>query len=189
MTIAILLVTVHLANHARLPRDFVQAVAREAAAVWTAAGTELAWAISLQSDAMLRVRPDLNVVLARRCLKTEATNRRVPVASIQFFEGRPTSRVCVSLAAANALLDHEPTLEPRLRHWALRRRMLARMIGRAIAHEIGHYLFASVDHTPQGLMRARHTVNDLVGDSLAPFSVDADDCTLNVQMFDVEKER
>src|SRR5439155_20334682 len=40
---------------------------------------------------------------------------------------------------------------------------LARAMGRALAHELGHYLLASKLHTPGGLMQAVHKTSDLFG--------------------------
>ncbi len=51
---------------------------------------------------------------------------------------------------------------------------LGRMLGRAIAHEVGHYVNRSGVHTRRGLMRATHSVAALTGTSLAPFSMDAE---------------
>jgi hypothetical protein len=36
------------------------------------------------------------------------------------------------------------------------------VMGRAVAHEIGHYLLASRDHTKSGLMRVALDADDLV---------------------------
>ena len=44
-----------------------------------------------------------------------------------------------------------------------RRTFLARALGRALAHEIGHYLLGSKQHTARGLMKARQTAVDLFG--------------------------
>jgi hypothetical protein len=56
---------------------------------------------------------------------------------------------------------------------AEREMLLARAMGRALAHEIGHYLLASKAHTARGLMQAKHTASDLFGAVLTPFAIDA----------------
>ena len=58
---------------------------------------------------------------------------------------------------------------------AIRDRFIAMAIGRAAAHELGHFLRGERQHTTQGLMRARYKTNDLIGDSLVPFQVPADE--------------
>ena len=54
---------------------------------------------------------------------------------------------------------------------AIRDRVIAQAIGRAIAHEIGHFVQQSAQHTPGGLMRPRYSTFDLIGESLEPFGV------------------
>jgi hypothetical protein len=38
--------------------------------------------------------------------------------------------------------------------------LVGRALGRALAHEIGHYLLQTPAHSPVGLMRARRSVDD-----------------------------
>ena len=42
-----------------------------------------------------------------------------------------------------------------------REMLLARAMGRALAHELGHYLLASKVHTPRGLMKAMLSAPEL----------------------------
>jgi hypothetical protein len=46
-------------------------------------------------------------------------------------------------------------LHPALWPAGLREEIVARALGRALAHEIGHYLLRSPHHTSSGLMQAR----------------------------------
>ena len=41
--------------------------------------------------------------------------------------------------------------------------LLARAMGRALAHEMGHYLLASKEHTKNGLMQAHRTATEFFG--------------------------
>jgi hypothetical protein len=41
--------------------------------------------------------------------------------------------------------------------------LLARAMGRALAHELGHYLSASKAHSDKGLMKAVHSASELFG--------------------------
>jgi hypothetical protein len=54
---------------------------------------------------------------------------------------------------------------------ALRQRLMGRVLGRAIAHELGHFLFGSADHAPDGLMRAKHRLDDLTSPFTRAFRV------------------
>ena len=54
---------------------------------------------------------------------------------------------------------------------AIQSRLIARGIGRVIAHELGHYLLQGVEHAVSGLMSSRYLAKDLLGDSLGPFEL------------------
>jgi hypothetical protein len=90
------------------------------------------------------------------------------MASILFIDRKPTTLIAAYPAEVERLLDTvrmdaRPIGE---RPAALRERLMGRVLGRAVAHELGHYLFNSADHTPAGLMRARHRLDELT----SPFS-------------------
>ena len=90
--------------------------------------------------------------------------RHLPMASILFVDGRPSTHITahaghVARSLAGLRLDDLPFAErPRL----IRERVLGRVLGRAIAHEVGHFLLGSRDHAPSGLMRASHRLEHLM---------------------------
>jgi len=55
---------------------------------------------------------------------------------------------------------------------AEREMLLARAMGRALAHEIGHYLFGSKTHSARGLMQATHSAAQFFGYERNAFTVD-----------------
>ena len=68
-----------------------------------------------------------------------------------------------------------------------RRTHLARALGRALAHEIGHYLLASSEHSARGLMKAQLVANDLFGPSRGAFGLtDAQRCDALVRLWSTE---
>ena len=86
------------------------------------------------------------------------TDRVSPVSEgaslgwIEFVDGRPSNVINVSTTAAAALLKASRWSGlPKNVQWVF----LERALARAIAHELGHYLLASRQHTAQGLMRGR----------------------------------
>ena len=97
-----------------------------------------------------------------RLLITDQTSTISDGASlgwIEFVDGRPSNRITVSTGAAAALL--------RASRWnglpkMVQRTFLARAMSRAIAHELGHYLLASREHSPNGLMRGKLTADDIM---------------------------
>ena len=50
--------------------------------------------------------------------------------------------------------------------------LIARTMGRALAHEMGHYLLASKVHTPRGLMRANHSAYEFFATEQSGFRID-----------------
>ena len=86
------------------------------------------------------------------------------LAWIPFVNGEPLNELTVSLPAVHDLRDHGQwngrlfsTLPPHAS--AL---FVQRAIGRAIAHEVGHYVLRSRAHERRGLMRAVFTVNEIM---------------------------
>lgn len=53
------------------------------------------------------------------------------------------------------------------------RRLVGQAVGRVLAHELGHYLLASRQHSPRGLMRASFSLDELQSPDLRPFLLDA----------------
>jgi hypothetical protein len=90
----------------------------------------------------------------------------VAIAWLKFDNGAPTRRILVSKLAAAALLatkswagGRRPLSDGPI---SLQNAALGRIVGRALAHEIGHYLLASPEHADRGLMRAVIPTEELV---------------------------
>ena len=154
--------------------ESVLALARsESARVWSRAGVSIRWVPP--SELPYESSP-LEWLLVR-CADgaTAAADSdspyKVPIAAIRFIAERPTNTIVVNVDNADTLLQRDA---PQLRgepEWFVpfREIRLGRMLGRAIAHEIGHFLTQSGGHTRSGLMRASHSVAALTGPSLGPF--------------------
>jgi len=52
------------------------------------------------------------------------------------------------------------------------RTLLSRALGRALAHEIGHYLLGSKDHSAAGLMKGSHVASDFLAPQRDGFEID-----------------
>jgi hypothetical protein len=152
--------------------DILQTARTETVRIWASARVNVRW---LAGSDLPYTSPSNWVVV--QCVAHHEglvpQARVVPIAAIRFVDFRPTNTIVVSIPNAERLLDRD-VLESRIvgqRFRALRDRRLGRMLGRAIAHEIGHFLSASVAHASIGLMRATHPVSDLIGESLRPFAI------------------
>ncbi len=164
-----LLLATRLAITVATPRELVSAdvatlAAEEADAVWRRAGLDIQWSVGdrpgWQPDA-----PMLYVIFTDRCVGE--ADGAMPLASITFVHGEPTRRIVVCENEVRAVAERG---DPQFRSLPERARdaVTARVIGRAVAHEIGHYLLGP-DHGPAGLMRARHSAAELCAVDTAGF--------------------
>jgi hypothetical protein len=167
-------VTLHLVDRAALSPEVRDELTREAVRPWREAGVDVRWA---SADAVSSGGPEDVYVIVKRDADGAAAGVggpwARPIAAILFVDGAPTTQVsayvsAVERLAAQVRLDDQTWFDhPRLQ----RQRLVGRALGRAIAHEIGHYLFASAAHALGGLMRAQHPIERLLTSSGAGFRV------------------
>jgi hypothetical protein len=131
----------HVDNYARLPSDVLARAEREAARVYEAAGVRVVWIHGddeAERDAGGR---HLRVLL----LGTEMTHRKTAVDRI----GPDV------LGSAARGTDRAYVFTQRIIEVALKGgRDASMMLGRVMAHEIGHLLLSEIGHSPRGIMRA-----------------------------------
>ncbi|HUE86488.1 MAG TPA: hypothetical protein VMO26_10460 [Vicinamibacterales bacterium] len=80
-----------------------------------------------------------------------AGRREHAIAAIVFSGSQPTPVVLASMRAASDLARNAP--EVRAGSPGLRESLTSLVLGRVLAHEVGHFLFESPDHVGEGLMR------------------------------------
>lgn len=100
--------------------------------------------------------------------------RRTPLGSIQFLDGRPQNVIRISRRAAGRLAQDmvvggEPIVSqsPHIHD-----RFIAHAMGRALAHEIGHFLLGTAAHSRHGLMRESHSAAEVLTMSLDRFALE-----------------
>lgn len=97
---------------------------------------------------------------------TAATRNLCDLGATRFVDGVPDPELRVSVTAAREFVRQaRPDWPP-----AIRTLVAARVIGRAAAHELGHYLLGVSEHRPKGLMRAHFDGADLLGPNLGAFA-------------------
>jgi hypothetical protein len=159
----------------------VEGMLAEADAIWRSSGVTFVWRRAADclepyaesSEAgrdlpsMLRVTVDDQV--------GDWTDGVVPLGWIRFDRmGEPGREIHISyrnaqaLLAASAVVVGDQTMMPALQ----RETYLARAMGRALAHELGHYLMASTAHTEHGLMQKRLSARSLFSGRVR-FEIDA----------------
>jgi len=140
----------------------------ETASIWRAAGVEFVWKRAPASPTPAA----LSVVIGHdvRPVREGA----LALGWIYFDESTPGQRLYISYTNVQQLMresvgaigvvDHMPIFE--------REVLMARAIGRALAHELGHYFLASKEHTKNGLMKAHRTAVEFFGPDHRPFKLD-----------------
>lgn len=101
------------------------------------------------------------------------------LGAVRFRAGAPEPTILLFTTAVERLVDEVPAMHRGAEcPPAVRDQMIGRMIGRALAHEIGHVLLRSHGHSPDGLMRAMHRSSDLVAVERNKFALSDDDAKL-----------
>ncbi len=167
-----------LFDRAGLSRHARDEMMHESTRIWRAGGVTVRWSLDSVRTEAIPVAADLtvNVILTREVaedgLKRGSTWQR-PLASILFVDRKPTTLIRAYPLEAERLLEYVRFDEQPLAHRpaGLRFHLVGRALGRAIAHELGHFLFASASHTPVGLMRANHRTDHLLAPAGRDFRI------------------
>ena len=166
-TIPPMIVTVTTA--ADLSPSLVKALLAEADAIWRPSGITLLWQAAArivrpveQREAGPFVPNSLHVVIGEN--RGVGTSSRVPLGWIVFDDVTvPEQEIYVSFANARQMMEEARSVVGIIEQMPIMQReiLLARAMGRALAHELGHYLLASKAHTERGLMKAIMTASEL----------------------------
>ena len=164
-------VTVTVIVASDISPTLVTRVLAEAGDIWRTAGVAIVWRLeSTISPSSLRV------VIGHWTSLIVHDDLSLPLGWITFDDsGAPRQEVYVSYANARALMDQARgsiALSERMPR-AERDTLLGRAMGRALAHEMGHYLLASKAHSVGGLMRARLTATEFFALDRSPFDLDS----------------
>jgi hypothetical protein len=172
-------VTLNVAPNIR--SDTVKGMLAEADVIWRSSGVTFVWRRAAEgpgpdaesSEASRDPLPALRVTVDDEV--GDCKNGVVPLGWIRFDRfGEPGREIHVShrnaqaLLAASSVVVGDLTMMPVLQYDTY----LARAMGRALAHELGHYLLASTAHTEHGLMQKRLSASDFFSGRLR-FEIDA----------------
>jgi hypothetical protein len=151
----------------------VEEALHEADAIWRSNGVAVVWQTS--EDTAASTEGSLSVMFddGKSTLKDSVGT----LGTIVFAGGVPLPYIRLSYSNALELLRERYGGALNQMTLAERRRHVSRALGRALAHELGHYMLASREHTAHGLMKALQTTDDLFGPSRRPFELtDAQRC-------------
>lgn len=102
------------------------------------------------------------------------------LGSIRFIDAVPEPRIAIYPRAIASLVSTVRFAGLDGGKWptSLRDAILGRVTGRALAHELGHFLLRSRHHSSQGLMRAEPFLRDFVSVDCRAFFLSSEDAAL-----------
>jgi hypothetical protein len=152
----------------------------EASAMEEIVGIWARYGVDVRMSAAGGVARDSDVRLSVR-LADHAGLRTAPgtLGSIQFLDGEPQPAITLYQHAIDAIIADITVAGSHELQWptAFREVIVGRVMGRALAHEIGHFLLRSRIHSGTGLMRAPHRTPDLVAGDRQHFGLSAGEQT------------
>ena len=156
-----MVITVHAAS--TISSNLLTFMLREADEIWRRAGITFVWQVTplptapyLRAIALAPYRPSTVRVIVDDEIGRRAESG-VPIGWVIFDDPHaPEPDLHVSRANARRLLATAPSVVGRLDEMPRLQEeiLLGRAMGRALAHEMGHYLLASKAHTGRGVMQA-----------------------------------
>ncbi len=161
---------VSVTSAADISPQLLSRVFAEADAIWRSSGVSFVWQRVARGAATyartVEIGPLVPNTLRLSIGDQRGTpgNGRLPLGWIVFAGGEvPEQEIYLSRANAMALMADARGVVGLIDQMPIAQRemLLARAMGRALAHELGHYLFASKAHTPRGLMKAIVTAAEL----------------------------
>ena len=161
-----LTISVHTAPG--IESSLVDQILEETDAIWEAAGVTFEWNRATQSDG--RNPSMINVTIEDEAL--DFSKRHGPLGWIPFTATGPEPSIHLSRTMAEVLCSQWPNIADKT--IAGHRLLIGRALGRALSHELGHYLFQSRLHTPNGLMRANWPSDELFSPDRRGFELTAE---------------
>ncbi len=148
-----------------LPPSVIAAAIVEAARLWAPYGVDVRAAPP--PDPAAGPAPDAVTLTVVAATPSAGDRLRAPgaLAAIEFDAGGlPSPRIAIYARDVSGFIEHTRVLGASDAQWprAMHEQILARAVGRLLAHEIGHFVLATRGHAPRGLMRAEQTAEDLV---------------------------
>jgi hypothetical protein len=154
-----------------VPDAAVRVLRHDVVAIWRQAGVTIAWvpprsAADSQGDGV-----ELSAVLLRAGV-AQGPTRRTALAALDFVDGVPDRRIRVFVDRAERLLALARSAHGLPVRLADSNVALSRVLGRSLAHEVGHYVLATTTHADSGLMQATHAIVTLARPDRRPFRLD-----------------
>ena len=144
---------------------------REASAIWKLGGVTLDWHATSEPPGS-GGRSTVNVTFDDA--PGSVAGQDVPLGWVT-LDAAGVPEGTIFLSRKNALRLAETIDEYRERPLKFKERLVARALGRALAHELGHYLTGSKEHTVSGLMKGRRLADEFFSTACVGFDVNGDE--------------
>jgi hypothetical protein len=160
----------------------VQAILVEADAIWRPSGISFVWqrtppvsvSYARSGDAAPYLPNTLHLTIGES--RGPGRDGRLALGWIMFDDMTvPAQEIYVSYANARKMMEEARGVVGLIDQMPMMQRetLLSRAMGRALAHELGHYLLASKVHTERGLMKAIMTAVELFTPDSRGFRIEA----------------
>lgn len=149
-----------------VPPAVIESTLRQASKIWATGGLTI----------VRRPVEEADVHLIFEMRPTNPAKQVVPLGWIDFDDDVPRNVIHVSYGNALQLVEDWRAVNgggELSKPWAAEM-ATGRALGRALAHEVGHYILASKVHAKTGLMSARQTARDLFSAGGSGFLIDSD---------------
>jgi hypothetical protein len=174
-------VVVHVFAEPGVSATLISRLLAEAAAIWRASGFEFVWQHvprdPVPSERLREAGPSasstLRIVIGD--YRSPSSQDRWPLGWIVFDDEHvPQPEIYLSHANAKSLMESARGVVGVINQMPASQRevLLARAMGRALAHELGHYLLASKVHTLRGLLQANRSASELFATASPGFQLD-----------------
>ena len=146
----------------------------EASAIWRPTGVTFKWqkaaAVQAEADPPQPTRPRVLIDDSRGTPRGASA----PMGWVKFVDDEPDGDIHISHANAEQFVLKVGGVGGSARRMTPAERflLLGRTLGRALAHELGHYVLKSKEHTTNGLMKGRHSIQEFIGVHRKGFEVD-----------------
>lgn len=114
-------------------------------------------------DRLIAVKSDLEAVPGDASAETA-------LGWVPFVEGRAHQLVYLRVGRARTMIY---AVSPGQRPGAMTDLLVAKLLGRSLAHELGHVLLNSTDHVTTGLMRSLYRAQEVLRDPPDAYTLDA----------------
>ncbi len=144
----------------RLPPRLQASAMDEVTGIWTSYGINVR--IRDRADA---IDPDAVRLLVMVGSKADCSVAADALGSIPFVGDEPRPQIFLYSERIDALVRTAMLNQHSYNEWPtqLQEVIVGRVLGRALAHEIGHFLLHSRHHSPTGLMQAHQLLPLLIG--------------------------